>query len=230
MAILLRRPPYFTASGVLIDGPDYVDRDAPDLEGLPWIRREAWTAESFRTIFKRFLAQFIAARPEIRRWQITERTKSARGPALYELEPDQHYLVLKIWTEDEHSCETSAPFPVEIRNAEIGIYEVFRRMARALDALCGFDTATGPTLDTSVLGEDLTSQVDGVNTDFSVIQKYRAGRERVYLNGLRQRPGASYDYVRIESGGTGTGFDTIRFNVAPSAGDWVLVDYDLAIV
>ena len=226
---VLRRPPFFDMGGNLIDGPEYVPADAPDLEGLPWVRREVWTQPSFRAIFKSLLIDFIAERPEIRRWMVTERTKAPSGPAIVELAPDKHYLVLRIWTVDGCSCETSAPFPVESRDNQPAIYEIFRRMAQALDALCGLDVL-GPTIDVSVVGEDLTGQVDGVNADFQTVQKYRPGREAVYLNGLRQRPGASYDYVRVESGGTGTGYDTIQFNEAPSAGDWLLVDYDLAQV
>lgn len=226
---VLRRPPYFDAGGNLIDGPELISADAPDLEGLPWIRREPWTSFSFREIFKGLLAGFIASRPDIRHWQVTEKTKSLTGPSLSELAPDKHYLVLRITTVDGCACETSAPFPVAIRNSQPGIYEVFRRMAQALDVLCGLDVI-GPTVDTAVLNEDLTAQADGANADFLTNQKFRPGRERVYLNGLRQRPGLSYDYVRVESGGTGTGYDTIQFNTAPVSGDWVLVDYDLAQV
>ena len=226
---VLTRPPYFGPSGVLIDGPDYISADAPDLDGLPWIRREAWTKEEFRSIFKALLIDFIAERPEIRRWLVTEKTKGAVGPALAELAPDKHYLVLRIWTKDGCTCETSAPFPVDARDNQPAVYEIFRKMAQALDVLCGLDVL-GPTIDTSVVGEDLTGQVDGANADFQTVQKYRPGREAVFLNGLRQRPGAGCDYVRIESGGTGTGYDTIQFTDPPPLGDWVLVDYDLAQV
>jgi len=48
----------------------------------------------------------------------------------------------------------------------------------------------------------------------------------VYFNGVRQ----TYldDYVVTESGGPGTGYDTVILAVAPLLGDHVLADYILA--
>lgn len=85
---------------------------------------------------------------------------------------------------------------------------------------------------TRVYGQDLTGLVNDVNTTFTTAQVFAAGTEAVYFNGVRQREGAANDYVRYESGGIGTGFDTILFAVAPrnrpgpKPDDVVSIDYD----
>ena len=45
----------------------------------------------------------------------------------------------------------------------------------------------------------------------------------VYLNGMRQLMGQ--DYTISESGGVGSGYDTVTFIEAPRSGDVLLVDY-----
>lgn|GEM_PF-2440755 len=47
----------------------------------------------------------------------------------------------------------------------------------------------------------------------------------VYLNGQQQVRGAGADYTVSESGGPGTGYDTISFTFTPRAGDRLLVFY-----
>lgn len=80
--------------------------------------------------------------------------------------------------------------------------------------------------------EDLIGAINGANTVFTTSQKFVAGSETVYFNGVRQREGAFNDYVRSESGGLGTGYDTItlavapRSRVAPRVSDTVTIDYD----
>ena len=49
--------------------------------------------------------------------------------------------------------------------------------------------------------------------------------EMVYLRGKRCLEGVGNDYVASESGGLGTGYDTITFASAPLPGDAILVDY-----
>jgi hypothetical protein len=49
--------------------------------------------------------------------------------------------------------------------------------------------------------------------------------EMVYLRGLRLLEGAGNDYVASESGGAGTGYDTLTFSRAPRVDDNVFVDY-----
>jgi len=41
--------------------------------------------------------------------------------------------------------------------------------------------------------------------------------------------GASNDYTVSESGGVGTGFDTVTFTFAPKVGDRLTADYDLDV-
>jgi hypothetical protein len=49
---------------------------------------------------------------------------------------------------------------------------------------------------------------------------------RVFFNGQRFRPGAGNDYTVSESGGPGTGFDTVTLlGVAPRTADILTADY-----
>ncbi len=92
----------------------------------------------------------------------------------------------------------------------------------------GPGSTTGGSPSTRVYNEVLTGTINGANTSFTTGVDYTAGNEAVFYNGLRQREGASCDYTRAESGGAGTGFDTIVFAVAPRTGDNLLIDYDPA--
>lgn len=223
---VLRFSPYFDAGGNLIDGPMEDVSKAPDVAGLPWIRREAWTTKADRDIIRALLLDFLANRPQIRTWILTEHTQApVNSISISWVEPDDQYLVLRITTKEGCSCETSAPFPVSQRTG-FGFQRIFFRMAQALDALCGLNVI-GPTVDTRFFNLIPPQTPNGVITDFTTPLKYRAGREAVYLNGLRQIPGAGNDYTTVESGGTGTGYDTVRFVVAPSTGDVILIDYEV---
>jgi hypothetical protein len=75
-----------------------------------------------------------------------------------------------------------------------------------------------------VYGELLAGVIDGVNDTFTAAVIFT--QEAVYYNGLRQRPGAVCDYTLAESGGVGTGFDTVIFAVPPRTGDNVIIDYN----
>ena len=83
-----------------------------------------------------------------------------------------------------------------------------------------------------VYSETPTGLINDANTVFATSQDFIAGSEAVYFNGVRQREGVGCDYVRSESGGIGTGFDTITFAVAPrdrsgsKPDDNVTIDYD----
>jgi hypothetical protein len=66
--------------------------------------------------------------------------------------------------------------------------------------------------------ERLIGTKNGVNTVFTTSQKFTrtTGKEEwVYYNGVFQEFGAGNDYTASESGGVGTGFDTITMSVAP---------------
>lgn len=93
-------------------------------------------------------------------------------------------------------------------------------------------TAGGAT--TRVRGEVLTGAINGINAIFTTASDFVPASEAVIFNGLRQFEGVSNDYLRSESGGIGTGYDTITFAVVPrnrpgsKPDDSVLIDYDLA--
>lgn len=69
------------------------------------------------------------------------------------------------------------------------------------------------------IGELLGGARDGVNTVFTTAVPFEFDPPRespqVYYNGLRQRRGAGLDFTVAESGGPGTGFDTIMVAVPP---------------
>jgi hypothetical protein len=67
--------------------------------------------------------------------------------------------------------------------------------------------------------------VNGANTVFTTSGFFVNGSEAVFYNGVRQRSGVGCDYEISESGGVGTGYDTITFAVAPRSGDNLIVDY-----
>ena len=60
-----------------------------------------------------------------------------------------------------------------------------------------------------VTGEVPSGVIDNANTDFTTANDFQPGTERVYYNGERLKSGAGNDYTISESGGLGTGFDTI---------------------
>lgn len=69
---------------------------------------------------------------------------------------------------------------------------------------------------------------DGINKTFTTPEQFVQSGEkviRVYLNGQRLYEGASNDYTVLESGGPGTGFDTIILAVAPLGYEIVTADY-----
>ena len=80
--------------------------------------------------------------------------------------------------------------------------------------------------------DDLTAQATGATTIFVLNAGAKAYHSLVsdiqiwvHVNGVRQREGALNDYSVTESGGAGTGFDTITFTYTPDAGDHILVDF-----
>jgi len=83
-----------------------------------------------------------------------------------------------------------------------------------------------------VRGETPTGLINDANTSFTTAADFINGSESVYFNGVRQTEGVGSDYVRSESGGVGTGYDTITFAVAPRSrpgakpDDSITIDYD----
>lgn len=94
--------------------------------------------------------------------------------------------------------------------------------------------STGGGAGTRTFNEVLTGVINGVNTVFTTAVDFVAGSEAVYFNGVRQHPGVGNDYTISESGGAGTGYDTVTFAIAPRArpgakpDDRVTVDYEPA--
>lgn len=83
-----------------------------------------------------------------------------------------------------------------------------------------------------VFGEVPTGLINGVNVVFTTSSSFVPGSESVYFNGVLQFEGVGDDYVRSESGGPGTGYDTITLAVAPrsrpgpKSDDRVSIDYN----
>lgn len=78
-------------------------------------------------------------------------------------------------------------------------------------------------------GQPLTGSQDGANVTFTVPvgDKFTHNLPffsiQVYWNGVRQK--LLDDYIVIESGGFGTGFDTVVLTIPPIPTDNLLVDY-----
>jgi hypothetical protein len=71
----------------------------------------------------------------------------------------------------------------------------------------------------------LTGTVDGVNTTFTTPTQYLHGlgiQIQVFVGGMKV---ASNAFTPTESGGAGTGYDTIVFTVAPTVGFSVTADF-----
>lgn len=68
-----------------------------------------------------------------------------------------------------------------------------------------------------VENENLTSQVDGINQDFTVSNNFST-LTKVHLAGLLQEEGATKDYIVTSS-------NTFQFVKAPKIGMTVFVDY-----
>jgi hypothetical protein len=82
------------------------------------------------------------------------------------------------------------------------------------------DVRAGKTLflKNVITEEDLSSQIDGIATEFTLLNEYVGGTLRVYLNGLRQQKGVGEDYVEVAP-------DKIDFVIVLEVDDILLVDY-----
>jgi len=79
-----------------------------------------------------------------------------------------------------------------------------------------------------LVGQALLGVKDGTNTVFSTPRPFVRGgeySESVFLRGLRRVEGVGCDYIAMESGGAGTGFDTVVFTTAPKTNDNLFIDY-----
>jgi hypothetical protein len=64
-----------------------------------------------------------------------------------------------------------------------------------------------------------TGTIDGANVVFGTALPFKPGTTKFYHNGVRQRPGGSFDYFE------GPGLQTLTMTLAPKVGDSLLVDY-----
>jgi hypothetical protein len=75
----------------------------------------------------------------------------------------------------------------------------------------------------------LVGAINGANTVFTTPDDFEhdpsGASIAVYYNGMRLEGGTGCDYTVSESGGAGTGFDTVTLTFAPKSGDKLLADY-----
>lgn len=77
-------------------------------------------------------------------------------------------------------------------------------------------------------GITLLGSYNGVNVSFQTPEPFVQNSNlniKVYMNGQRLRFGALNDYVVAESGGPGTGFDTVIVAVPPKSYENLMADY-----
>lgn len=76
--------------------------------------------------------------------------------------------------------------------------------------------------------QSVTGVQDGVNLVFTTALKFLASgpsRESFFVNGVLQLQGSGNDYTVSESGGPGTGYDTITMAYPPLSYDRLCVDF-----
>ena len=83
-----------------------------------------------------------------------------------------------------------------------------------------------------IYNEIPSGAINGVNTTYVTASIYAPNTDAVFFNGQRLDPGIGNDYVRVESGGAGTGFDSIILAIPPRSrpgvrpDDTVRIDYN----
>lgn len=82
------------------------------------------------------------------------------------------------------------------------------------------------------LEQNLTAQVTGSTSTFTLSGGAKAFHDPaievqmdIWLDGQRQVLGGTLDYTATESGGAGTGFDTLNFNFTPRAGSALIAAF-----
>jgi hypothetical protein len=76
-------------------------------------------------------------------------------------------------------------------------------------------------------GIPLLGDIDGSNQTFTTPDYFTLGSESVFWNGVKRKRGVDDDYIAEESGGPGTGYDTIVVAVAPIIGETLVADYSV---
>ncbi|MBU6287591.1 MAG: hypothetical protein KGS10_05460 [Chloroflexi bacterium] len=96
---------------------------------------------------------------------------------------------------------------------------------------CGGGGGGGGGGGSRLFNQLLTGAINGVNTTYTTASDFThdgSFDEAVYLNGQKLQSGAGNDYTVSESGGPGTGYDTVTLAIAPIAGDVLAIDYQPA--
>lgn len=134
-----------------------------------------------------------------------------------------------------YPIETVAALPPDAVDGSVVVIRDTNLVFQYDAALPGWiPLASGGGAGTRTYNEVLTGTVNSINTVFTTAVDFTPGSQAVYFNGVRQVPGVGNDYTISESGGIGTGYDTITFMVAPRAragaklDDIVTIDYDPA--
>jgi hypothetical protein len=76
----------------------------------------------------------------------------------------------------------------------------------------------------------LLGSINGVNQTFTTPEDFLNNTTHtlsLFYNGQRLFPGAGNDFLLSESGGFGTGWDTVQTTFAPRAGDRLTADYSV---
>jgi len=130
---------------------------------------------------------------------------------------------------------TFASLPPVVRDGSVAVVldtNLAYQYDAALPGWIPFPSGGGGGSGTRVFNEVLAGTINDVNTVFTTAVDFVVGSQSVFFNGVRQQPGASNDYVASESGGAGTGYDTITLSVAPRSragskpDDRVTIDYE----
>jgi hypothetical protein len=79
-----------------------------------------------------------------------------------------------------------------------------------------------------IYNEKPSGVFDSINDTFTTSVDYVPGSEALFYNGVRLTEGVLDDYTRVESGGPGTGFDSLVLACPPLPGEHLLIDFDPA--
>lgn len=115
------------------------------------------------------------------------------------------------------NAATSQIQAVRVSIADAGGYYTSTDVEGALQEI-GAQLATIPPATNFQENEIPSGAIDGVNTIFTTAFSFIISSLKIYLNGLRQMPGITFDY-------TITGPNQFTFNAAPRSGSQLLVDY-----
>jgi hypothetical protein len=130
---------------------------------------------------------------------------------------------------------TDAPIDIEILDEGIQVSPDVSSINFVGDAVeataVGSDitvTVSGVAGSNRIFNEVPSGAIDGINTAYTTASNFVPGTEELYLNGVHLREGVGCDFTRSESGGVGTGFDTVTLAVIPIVGDQLWIHYNPA--